>query len=93
MPIISFTEDDRAEAMLPLLTDEHPGDVTIRIEDADECEGITCGKGLESALSRDDYARYLDCHAAAPPMALHSHIVVRGRAPATRSVTAAVLKG
>jgi hypothetical protein len=94
MPIIHHFNAERVrEAVLPPLTDKYAGEVAIGHEDADECEGVRCGERLEAALSSEEYARYLDSHAERPPLAPHSHMIVRGREPQTRSLIFAVFKG
>ena len=68
------------------------GEVNIRIAKADDCAGIKCGERLESALSLDDYARWLDSHDGRPPMAPHSHLIANGKTPDTRETIFAIPK-
>lgn len=89
MAIIRFTAKDA----LPQITPDHSGEVKLRIEPADDCDGVRCGKRLELAFSAEDYARWLDCHERRPPMPRHSHLIVSGKTPDTRESTFSVLPG
>ena len=90
MPVISFTPEEKEEAMLPAFT--AAGEVAIGIENADDCEGIRCGERLESAFSAEQYAQWIEFHAERPPVAPHSHMVVRGADPKTRANIFAIFK-
>jgi|GEM_PF-5125107 hypothetical protein len=92
MAIIHFTAEQIREALLPSITPEYTGAPNIRIVDAAECEGIACGKRLESALPSEDYARWLDSHAERPPVRPHSHLIVRGVEPETNESIFAIFR-
>ena len=84
MPIIRFTPEDALQATLPQITPDHSGEINLRIEPAQGCDGVRCGGRPESVLSAEDYARWLDCHEWRPPIPRHSHLIVSGKMPDTR---------
>lgn len=89
MAIIHFTQKDALQAKqaaLPRIMEDHSGEVSLRIvtPEAHDCDGVQCERRLESALSEQEYARWLDCHERRPPMPRHSHLIVSGRTPDTR---------
>jgi hypothetical protein len=92
MPILHFTAEDKRQALLSSLTAGHLGMVTIRLEDADDCEGLECGERLEAALSTEDLALWHETHAERPPVAAHSHLIASGKNPETLESVYAIFK-
>lgn len=92
MPIVTFTGDQKREVMLPPLDNTYAGEICVHAENADNCDGVRCGARMESALSAEDYADYLECHPEQPPISPHVHFVWRGKNPVTRSLVCAVAK-
>jgi hypothetical protein len=92
MAIIVFSEKDRAQAAMG---DADPGasaDILIGEESADGCEGVKCGERLELMLLSDEYRAYASKHGERGPIGRHSHMVVSGNRPVTRSQYVAVHK-
>jgi hypothetical protein len=88
MAIIRLTEKDK----LPEMPSEYKGDANVRIEDANECEGLRCGERLEAALPPEDLQIWLETHAERPPVASHSHLIVSGLNPKTHEKSFAIFR-
>jgi hypothetical protein len=92
MPIIRLTKEEKRLAGLTPMPLNYTGDVSMRIEDASDCEGIGCGERMESVLSAGEYQLWLETHPARPPVAAHSHLIVHGDNPKTLEATMAIFK-
>jgi hypothetical protein len=93
MSIIRFSETQRRSASQVELGSNHPGEVVVRIEEAEGCEGLDCAERLELALSTEEYAQWLEFHTERTSVERHSHLVVHGRSPATVPKIIAVFRG
>jgi len=93
MAIIHFTAEVARQAGLSPKGPEHARQMLARIEEnVSDCEGIACGERLEAAFSSDDLALWLETHIERPPVARHSHLVIRGMEPETREFIFAICR-
>ena len=92
MAIIILTENDRKQVAMGDADPSASADVLIGQEEADDCEGVTCGERPELMLPPDEYRAYVSTHGQKTPIGPHSHMVVSGDRPPTRSQYVAVYK-
>ena len=92
MAILHFTGEDVRQLLLPQLTEDYPGQVSVGWEAADDCEGIACGERIEAGFSPEKLALWHEWNADRGPMPRHSHMSVRGVDRETRPSIFAVLK-
>jgi hypothetical protein len=92
MAIIQFTEEDKRRCFLTGLGSTHPGEIVVRIENAEDCEGLACAERLEMALPEEEYSHWLEFHSEREPLGKHSHLVARGRDPETLPTVMAVFR-